>query len=162
VEHTFQKCQNNHVASKCGAAVLLVSEVAHATEASRHELEHALRELECPVNQSKLSSRRRKQISRLCSVGQLTLDFYAFAALCGLLFVERQTTNLNMKDHHSRCNNLSNDTLFLAVKRSRMVVSTFSTAKMLDRGLAAVQQYSVGKAMKAIIDELCLSGNIIS
>jgi hypothetical protein len=165
VENTFQECRNNQIASKCGAAALLLSEIAQATEASRQELGSAIHELECSQEFPNLSSRRRKQISRLCSVAQITLDFYAFAALCGLLFIERQTsqtTSLDLwQDDQRRHNNLSNDTLFLAVKRSRMVVSTFSTAKMLDRGLAAVQQYSVGKAVKAIRDELYVNNNVM-
>jgi hypothetical protein len=35
-----------------------------------------------------------------------------------------------------------------------MVLSTFSTAKMLDRALRALEQYTVGKAIKAICEDL--------
>ena len=46
--------------------------------------------------------------------------------------------------------NVSEDMLALGVKRSRMVVSTFSSSAMIDRGFNAVEQYLKGKAVKAL------------
>ena len=42
--------------------------------------------------------------------------------------------------------------LLLAVKRSRMVVSTVSSTVNLERGIKALTDYVAGKAVKAVIN----------
>lgn len=46
----------------------------------------------------------------------------------------------------------TDDELFAAVKRSRMVLSTFTTTKTFDRALSALAQYTAGKAVKAVCE----------
>ena len=149
VDNAFRESSNNLIASECVAARLLLSEVAIAASSSLNYITTGLAELQCTDNPP--SSRRRKQIYRICSVVQLTLDFYSFAAFCALLYVERRVLSSEDEVIYP---NLTDDVIFLAVKRSRMVVSTFSTANMLDRALKAVQQYAIGKAVKVIGKEM--------
>ena len=151
VDNMFQENANNIIASECGAATLLLSEIAVAAESSFQEILTGIIELE-GNDGDEVSSRRRKQIQRSCSIAKLTLDFYSFAAFCGLLFIERRISIYSGED--PRFGGISDDILLLAVKRSRMVISTFSTATMVDRALKAVQQYLVGKAVKAIGKEV--------
>ena len=151
VDHMFQENANNIIASECGAAMLLLSEIAVAAESSFQEVLTGIIELE-GNDGDEVSSRRRTQILRSCSIAQLTIDFYSFAAFCGLLFIERRISIYSGED--PRFSGISDDILRLAVKRSRMVISTFSTATMVDRALKAVQQYLVGKAVKAIGKEV--------
>lgn len=151
VDNMFQDNANNLIASECGAATLLLSEIAIAAQSSFEELKRGIIELESNDG-NQLSSRKRKQILRNCSIAQLTFDFYSFAAFCGLLYIERRIDT--QKGEHPRFSGLSDDILRLVVKRSRMVVSTFSTSTMVDRALKSVQQYLVGKAVKAIKKEV--------
>lgn len=152
-ENCFQDHRNNLVASECGAARLLLSEISIAASTYLEELGANLVALE--ERDQKLSSRRRKQISRICSTAQLTLDFYSFAAYCALTYIERRQSAITSTiEFRSRHDELGNDILFLAVKRSRMVVSTWSTMKSLDRGLKALEQYVDGKAVIMIRKDL--------
>ncbi len=134
----------NIIASDCGAVSLLFAEISSAAQTYVDQIVNAIEELES--SEERPSSRRRKQINRLLSVAQVHLDFYSFTAFCALLFVERRVVPISELEYPG----LKEDELFLAVKRSRMVVSTFSTAKMMDRALKAVDNYSKGKAVKAI------------
>ena len=148
-ENYFQESVKCLVASECGAARHLMSEISAAASASVEEISSGIVELE--RNDGKLSSRRRKQIVRLCSMAKLTLDFYSFAAYCALLYIERRLhVNTTSVQGGSKHKDLDDDVLFLAVKRSRMVVSTFSTTKTVDRAIKALEQYVAGKAVKAI------------
>ena len=151
IDNMFQENSNNLIASECGAATLLLSEIATAAEASLQGIQLGIMELE-RSDGKQLSSRRRKQIHRNCSMAQLTFDFYSLASFCGLLYIERRISIYT--GECPRFSGLSDDMLLLAVKRSRMVVSTFSTASMVDRAILAVQQYLVGKAVKAIKKEV--------
>jgi len=151
VDNMFQENANNIIASECGAATLLLSEIAIAAETSFRGIQMGIIELERNDGEE-LSSRRLRQIQRTCSIAQLTLDFYSFTAFCGLLFIERRISIYSGED--PRFSGISDDILRLAVKRSRMVLSTFSTATMVDRALKAVQQYLVGKAVKVIGKEV--------
>lgn len=155
-ESFFQESSNNSIASECGAAKLLLSEIAEAASSSLQDLNDGISAFQS--DEIELSSRRRKQISRICAAAQLTLDFYSFAAYCALLYIERRQGTAKM------CKNIefqrkvdespTNDDLFVAVKRSRMVVSTFSTAKAFDRALSALAQYTSGKAVKAVSESI--------
>lgn len=138
----------NIIAADCGAANLLLAEIAHAVDSYVGQVKDAFEETESSVNQP--SSRRRKQISRLLSMAQVNIDFYSFAAFCALLFVEKRFVPTSKFEYP----NLKEEDLFLAVKRSRMVVSTFSTAAMMDRALKAVDNYTKGKAVKVIAAEI--------
>jgi hypothetical protein len=157
-EKYFQERSSNLMASECGSARLLISEIAMAASSTLEDLNYGIAELQREDMQFKLSSRRRKQISRMCAVAELTLNFYSFAAYCALLYIGRCQSSANNSEsfqmHTGRHDTLTNDVLFTAVKRSRMVLSTFSTAKMLDRALRALEQYTVGKAIKAICEDL--------
>ena len=158
-ENFFQESSNNLIVSECGAAKLLLSEIAEAASSSLQDIDDGISALES--EQGKSSSRRRKQVARICATAQLTLDFYSFAAYCALLFIERRQDTAsgygNMDLHKKIENHPANDELFVAVKRSRMVVSTFSTSKNLDRALSALSQYVTGKAIKSVSQSLCNS-----
>lgn len=155
-ENFFQESSNNSIASQCGAAKLLLSEIAVAASASLRDLDDGISAFQS--EEIELSSRRRKQVSRICATAQLTLDFYSFTAYCALLYIERQqdTSNSRKNTEFERKLDLSptNDELFVAVKRSRMVVSTFSTTKAFDRALAALVQYTAGKAIKSVSESI--------
>lgn len=144
-ESFYRESSNNRIASECGAARLLLSELSEAISLSLRDLIEGITVFES--DEIEMSSRRRKQISRICATAQLALDFYSFAAYCALLYIEGcQNTTRGEKNESP-----TNDELFMAVKRSRMVVSTFSTTKTFDRALSALSQYTSGKAIKAII-----------
>jgi hypothetical protein len=155
-ESFFQESSNNSIASECGAAKLLLSEIAEAAFSSLQDLNDGISAFQC--EEIELSSRRRKQVSRICATAQLTLDFYSFAAYCALLYIERR------QDTAKVCKNIelqrkidespTNDELFVAVKRSRMVMSTFSSTKAFDRALSALAQYTSGKAVKAVSESI--------
>mmetsp|Transcript_33265 Transcript_33265/g.78553 ORF Transcript_33265/g.78553 Transcript_33265/m.78553 type:complete len:813 (+) Transcript_33265:149-2587(+) len=151
-ESFFQDNTNNLSASECGAAKLLLSEIAQAASSSLKDLNNGIALLE--NGKIQLSSRRRKQVYRICSSAKLTLDFYSFAAYCALLFIERRQDNVTVPQHinlHGRiARTLTDEELFVAVKRSRMTLSTFSTTKTFDRALSALSHYTAGKAVKAI------------
>jgi len=156
----FRENLNNLSASECGAAKLLLSEVSIAVSFSLKDLNDGIAAFQCDMTQ--LSSRRRKQVSQKCDIAKLTLDFYSFAVYCALLYIERRqcapnTTSNNLPTcayaTKRMCSNLTDDVIFIAVKRSRMVVSTFSTTQTFDRALNALAQYTAGKAVKAIVNE---------
>mmetsp|Transcript_7531 Transcript_7531/g.8544 ORF Transcript_7531/g.8544 Transcript_7531/m.8544 type:complete len:819 (+) Transcript_7531:126-2582(+) len=156
----FRDSLNNLSASECGAAKLLLSEVSIAASSSLKDLNDGIAAFQCDMTQ--LSSRRRKQISQKCDIAKLTLDFYSFTVYCALLYIERRqcapnTTSNNLPTcayaTKRMCSNLTDDVIFIAVKRSRMVVSTFSTTQTFDRALNALAQYTAGKAVKAIVNE---------
>lgn len=159
-ESYFRESSNNLSASECGAAKLLLSEISAATSSLLQDLNDGIAAFQCDKTQ--LSSRRRKQLSQKCDAAKLTLDFYSFAAFCALLYIERRQYDTNTASGNmpvirypaTRYSNLTDDVLFVAVKRSRMVVSTFSTTKTFDRALSALAQYTAGKAVKAIIKEV--------
>lgn len=142
-------CAKNEIASKCGAAKLLLEETARATTSYLEQLSNAMKELDCFEKQPP-NSRRRKQIMRIISISQLSLDFYSFASFCALLYIEHRVLPQSKVLYPI----LDESVLFLAVKRSRMVVSTYSTVTMVDRALKAVEVYSFGKAFKAISAEI--------
>lgn len=152
----FRESSNNLSASECGAAKLLLSEISKAASSSHGDLNDGIAGFQ--GEQTQLSSRRRKQVSRMCAAAKLTLDFYSFAAYCALLYIERRqnavTVSKNMDSRSVMHENLTDDELFVAVKRSRMVVSTFSTTKTFDRALSALAQYTAGKAVKAISERI--------
>lgn len=155
-ENYFEETTSNVIASECGAARQLMSEIAAAASSTLKELVRGVKELE---SDAKLPSRRRKQISRICGGAELTLNFYSFAAYCALIFIQRSQSTVKFSSTcqnpvYARHKTLSNDILFTAVKRSRMVLSTFSTVKMWDRALKALEQYIAGKAVKAIWKDL--------
>ena len=118
-----------------------------------------------------VSTRRRRQIQRRISTAQLTFDFYSFAAFVALIDVDRRLVGLSVfaggdeddedededEDIHSTSTNgidddgvLDEKLLVHAVKRSRMVVSTFSTTTNIDRGFKALKEYVAGKSIKAV------------
>ena len=142
-ESFFNENLNNLISSECGAAKLLLFEIAHAASSSLRILTDGISRLEDDT--VKVSSRQRKQVYRICSSAELTLDFYSFAAYCALLYIGRRQDIVYCSSRISQI-----DELFVVVKRSRMVVSTFSTTKTFDRALTALKQYMAGKAVKAI------------
>jgi hypothetical protein len=168
-EDYFHESSKNLIASECGAAKLLLSELAIASTSSLQDLIYGVSELQC--EDGGLPSRRRKQFSEKCAMARLTLDFYSFAAYCALIFIERRCqysskntlrTKILKSSLTGRHHAISDEILFLAVKRTRMVLSTFTTVKMQDRAFKALEQYSVGKAIKAICKDLenskCVDG----
>ncbi len=152
----FEESSNNAIASECNAAKLLLSEIAEAVSLSFRDIDDGISAIQ---RDGELSSRRRKQVARICATAQLTLDFYLFAAHCALLFIERRQDNASMSESMGFRDDMektpTDDELFVAVKRSRMVVSTFSTSKSFDRALSALSQYVAGKAVKAVSQSLC-------
>ena len=158
-QNFFQESTNNLIASECGAAKLLLSEIEEAASSSLQDLDHGISALQS--DEVELSSRRRKQVARICATAELTLDFYSFSAYCALLYIERRQDTSNrseyMKDRRDIDTSPTNQELFVAVKRSRMVVSTFSTTKTFDRALSALAQYIAGKAIKSINESICNS-----
>lgn len=148
----FRENTNNLRASECGAAQLLLSEISQAASSSLQDLNDGIAMLQ--EDKIQLSSRRRKQIYRICSSAKLTLDFYSFAAYCALLYIDSRQDDINASryiDLHTKISGkLTDDDFFVAVKRSRMAVSTFSTTNTFNRALSALTQYAAGKAVKAI------------
>ena len=128
-----------------------MSEIAEAASSSLRDLDDGISAFQ--NDEIELSSRRRKQVSRICAAAQLTFDFYSFAGYCALLHIERRqnTSNFqNLECERKMCECPTNDELLVAVKRSRMVVSTFSTTKTFDRALTALAEYTAGKAVKSV------------
>ena len=144
-EDLFKEHEHNVVFSQCGAAHLLVSEISTAISSQINELNRCLKEL----SERSLSSRRRKQISRTFSMAQVTLDLYSLTGWIALLYILRRLRVAG--DDQSTFPNIPESTLSQAVKRSRMVVSTYSTSSNADRALKALSQYMAGKHVKAII-----------
>jgi hypothetical protein len=152
-ESFFRECANSSIAAECGAAKLLLSELSEAASLSLQHLNNGISSFQ--REEIELSSRRRKQVSRMCATAQLTLDFYSFAAYCALLYIERRQNTANRwyknDDTQMKIDEYpTNDELFVAVKRSRMVLSTFSTTNTFDRALRALAQYVAGKAVKSV------------
>ena len=151
-ESFFRESSNNLIASECGAAKLLLSEISEATFSTLRDLNDGITVFE--NDKTDLSSRRRKQISRECATAQLAFDFYSIAAYCAFSFIDRRQDAFYLRKNRETRKQTdqtpTDDELFVAVKRSRMVVSTFSTTKALDRALKALSQYTAGKAVKAV------------
>ena len=156
-ERFFLESSNNKISSECGAAKLLVAEIAEATSLSIRYLQDGISSIE--AEEADLPSRRRKQIARICATAELSLDFYSFAAYCALLFIQRCQENSNELENTEIRKSIpkcpTDEELFTAVKRSRMVVSTFSASKMFDRALKALAQYIAGKAVKSVNNSIC-------
>lgn len=145
----YYEYECNIALANCGAVKLLFDELSNAMQVTLQEIQLLDELIEKGKLSTLLSSRKRKQIERKASIAQLTLDFYSICIFFGLLFVEVQLLKLH-KEEISSMPNVSEDMLALGVKRSRMVVSTFSSSAMIDRGLNAVEQYLKGKAVKAL------------
>ncbi|GFH56575.1 hypothetical protein CTEN210_13051 [Chaetoceros tenuissimus] len=145
----YHEYECNIALANCGAVKLLFGELSIAMQVTLQEIQQ-LDELIDPEKLTKsLSSRKRKQIERKASIAQLIFDFYSICLYFGLIFVEVQLLKV-YNEEISSMSNVSEDMLALGVKRSRMVVSTFSSSAMVDRGLNAVEQYIKGKAVKAL------------
>ena len=142
-EYLFLECQHSSELSQCGAAHVLVSEIVSAISSQRKELNRCLNEL----SERSTSSRRRKQIIRTFSMTKVTLDLYSLASWIAMLYISRRLVG----DSHYTFPNMTESTLLQAVKRSKMVVSTFSTSSNTDRALKALSQYMASKQVKAVM-----------
>ena len=78
---------------------------------------------------------------------KVTLDLYSLASWIAMLYISRRLVG----DSHYTFPNMTESTLLQAVKRSKMVVSTFSTSSNTDRALKALSQYMASKQVKAVI-----------
>ena len=147
-EDTFKEVDNNLILSGCGASILLLDEMTDNVNTHMYVLEKALSESNDAFHTC--SSRRRKQISRIFSMVGITYTFYNVCVLCAMLHIQHKIPKTD--DHSSGCQQLSDETLLLhAVKRSRMVASTFSTTKNPDRAIKAIAEYLLGKSIKPIL-----------
>lgn len=149
----FHEYKSNLIFVDCGACRTLLVEINTALLSYLETIENMVQE----QNQSKektMSSRRIKQIQRTLSMVKLSYDFYSFVSFVGLLYLSRAISERKkegeLQDKYGKENVMMNELLH-AVKRSRMCVSTFSTADNTDRALKSLSQYYIGKHMKAII-----------
>jgi hypothetical protein len=146
-EDTFRETTSNMIASGCGASILLLNEVADAVDSYTKDVRKAISECNAGSDTT-CSTRRRKQIQRLFSMAGITCTFYNVCVLCALLHIQNK---IPKSDSSTENQELSDGTLLHAVKRSRMVASTFSTSKNSDRAIKAVSDYLVGKSIKIIL-----------
>jgi len=162
----FHEHKCNIRLSNCSASQTLLQEVATAVNSVREELIRGMEDLMLYNDGNGVSTRRRKQVRRRVSTAQLTFDFYSFAAFVALIDVDRRLVGLSLflgsdddgdeNIHNTAMDITDNDDLLdakllvQAVKRTRMVVSTFSTTTNMDRGFKALKEYIVGKSIKAI------------
>lgn len=133
--------------SSCGASTLLLCELSTAINEQMALLNSVF--LELNGSEMQISTRRKKQIQRILSTAQLTVDFYSMAMFCALIYIERQLkeieyTTIDASGH------IKIDILENSVRRSRMAVSTFATSENIDRALKAVSLYSEASCVKIV------------
>ena len=146
-EDIFKDVNNNMVLSKCGASIILLNEIATGLDLYLMDLKEALLDtIERP-----LSSRRRKQICRMFSMASMTLSFYNICILCAMLQISKKLQSPDNQILPVSHQDFSDEILMHAVKRSRMVVSTFSTASNVDRAIKSVSEYLKGKSISVIM-----------
>merc|ERR1712238_289379 len=119
-----------------------------------------------------MSSRKRKKLKRLCSTGQIVLNFYSHAVFVGMVYIRDHAVE-QRKDYHipssiavtPQRNDGTDTTLepceesqtqlvlvtLRLVERARMVASTFSSSPHVDRRLNALSTYVSGKDVKAFV-----------
>ena len=144
-EDTFQETQTNKVAGNCGASIMLLNEVSKGLQSSHDELQQAI--LDCNENKSN-SSRRRKQIVRIFSMAPVTYSFYNLCISCALLYIQKKIPTKEIEYNSV----ISDETILKAVKRSRMVASTFYTSTNNDRAIKSIHEYLAGKSIKEIMN----------
>jgi len=113
-------------------------------------------------NVRSVSTRRRRQIRRLFGTARLTFDFYTLATFVALVDVHRRVVAVEGGDDGEsgvewnvtpvEGGTVSEAVVSQAVKRSRMVVSTFSTTSNMDRGFKALEEYIAGKSIKVVAE----------
>ncbi len=141
-KNAFHEIETNKIAANCGASILLLNEVAAGLKSSHDELNKAIKDCD---EGNVTSSRRRKQINRIFSMIPLTLSFYNICILCALLYIQKKIpSTLDYID-------VEDDALLKAVKRSRMVASTFYTTTNTDRAIKAVKEYLTGRSIRDIM-----------
>ncbi len=145
-EDTFRERESNKIASNCGASILLLNEVAAGIQSYLQDLERSMSE----SREGSPTSRRRKQIVRIFSMADMTQSFYNVCILCALLHI-RSKLPQSYKMSLSVSQELPDETLLHAVKRSRMVTSTFTTATNVDRAIKSMSDFLQGKSIKMIL-----------
>mmetsp|Transcript_5581 Transcript_5581/g.8332 ORF Transcript_5581/g.8332 Transcript_5581/m.8332 type:complete len:444 (+) Transcript_5581:2-1333(+) len=146
-EDTFREVKRNMIASECGASILLLNEVAIAVNNQVKDVQQALSD--CTEAPHSCSSRRRKQIGRLFSQCKLSCDFYVLCTFVALIDIQNK---IGSTDGNNNDEFVSSSTIIHAVKRSRMVASTYYTSTNKDRAIKALSDYLVGKSMKVILN----------
>ena len=76
----------------------------------------------------------------------LTFSFYNVCTLSAMLYIQKKFPN--SADFY---NNITEDTLLKAVKRSRMVASTFYTSTNTNRAIKSVSEYLAGKSINEMM-----------
>ena len=144
----------NQKLANSGATLVLLQDIATATNDHRRKLKESL-ELLKDDDENK---RRRKTALRVVHSSCLAWTLYKFTAHVSILSLEQATG----KDRSSGSvttafTDMEDSRLMLkAIERSRMVVSTFSSSlhTRIDRAVKSFSEYAKGKAVKAMLVEL--------
>jgi hypothetical protein len=143
----FQEYQLNVVLATRGASCTLLGDVATAALSYASCVEQALSELE---GEDDLNHRRCRSLQRLCSMADIVITVYRFAAFVGLVSLHQAMHHEKDTDDDER---LPSEVVLKAVERSRMCVSTVDTFLIsnADRAIKAAVDYAKGKAVKAVL-----------
>lgn len=151
-EHVFEEYYLNVALATLGASCTLLGDVAVAASTYACRLEQILLELE---REDDLNHRRRRRLQRMCSVADIAIILYRFAAYVALVSLHQA---MHQATHHRNGTYdgeeaLSPEIMLKAVERSRMCVSTVSTFLIsnADRAIKAAVDYTKGNAVKAVL-----------
>jgi hypothetical protein len=147
-EHVFEEYHLNVALATLGASCTLLGDVAAATSTYACRLEQILLELE---REDDLNHRHRRRLQRMCSVADIAIILYRFAAYVALVSLHQAMHHRNGAYDGEEA--LSPEIMLKAVERSRMCVSTVSTFLIsnADRAVKAAVDYTKGKAVKAVL-----------
>ena len=135
--------RHNTILSECGAACLLISEITSAISYQVESLNRCITDL---TLKHSITSRRRKQAIRIISLANVALNLYSLTISIAFLFLLRR-----LDDAHDTSLILTDSQLMNVIRRSRMVVSTYSASSNADRAQKALSQFIKCKEVKSSI-----------
>jgi len=154
-EDVFEEHEINLRLATFGASRSLLEDLVVATSSFACTLEDSHTELQ---SEEGMPDRRRlKRFQRVCSVTDIAIAMYQFAALVAVLSlgdalqIDTRTEDRGIGATETK---LPPETVLKAVERSRMCISTFSNflTSNTDRALKAAVDYTKGKAIKAVVE----------
>ena len=188
VSNVYRENSLNSLVVECGAAETLLSEIGiviknflkevndgigYKLSSQKGQNNYDIKTTNSNTNTTtSMSSRKRKKLKRLCSTGQIVLNFYSHAVFVGMVYIrdhaveQRKCYQIPSSIAVTPQRNDGTDTtsepceesqakLVLVtlrlVERARMVASTFSSSPHVDRRLNALSTYVSGKDVKAFV-----------